>query len=253
MSKYRQTKIAKRVYSELKTMQRCYLVEYESLEYRKSLELQNRIRELKENDRDFDNFLLVLQHNPIFTIGKKGTRDDIIAPTDLLQKEGIDVLEVKRGGEVTYHGPGQLVVYFHLNLTRAGISVDKFVWKMEETLIELLKLYGIEGWRMVGYPGVWVNYQKRKWKIAAIGARASKMITSHGLALNVNTNMDHFKLIIPCGITEYEPISMKQILGKTIDIKRVYERFERIYEKVFKMSLERISSKELEKRIGENA
>ena len=162
MSKYRQTKIAKKIHFERKTMQRCYLVEYESLEYRKSLELQNYIREIKENDRDFDDFLLVLQHNPIFTIGRKGTREDIIAPTDLLQKEGIDVLEVKRGGEVTYHGPGQLVAYFHLNLTRARISVDKFVWKMEETLIELLKLYGIEGWRMEGYPGVWVNYQKRK-------------------------------------------------------------------------------------------
>jgi lipoyl(octanoyl) transferase len=231
-------------------MQKCYLVEYESLEYRKSLKLQNRIRELKENNRDFDDFLLVLQHNPIFTIGKKGSRDDIIAPIDMLQNEGIDVLEVKRGGEVTYHGPGQLVGYFHLNLTRAGISVDEFVWKMEETLIELLKLYKIEGWRMEGYPGVWINYKKRKWKIAAIGARASKMITSHGLALNVNTNMDHFKLIVPCGVTEYEPISIKQVLGKTIDIKKVYENFEKTYEKVFKMNLERISSKKLEKRIG---
>lgn len=234
-------------------MRKCYLVEYETLEYRKSLKLQNQIRELKENNRNFDDFLLVLQHNPIFTIGKKGTREDIIAPIDLLQNEGIDVLEVKRGGEVTYHGPGQLVVYFHLNLARVKISVDEFVWKMEETLIELLKLHGIEGWRMQGYPGVWVDYQKRKWKIAAIGARASKMITSHGLALNVNTNMDHFRLIIPCGITEYEPISMKQILGETIDIKKIYENFERTYEKVFEMNLERISSKELEKRIEENA
>ena len=234
-------------------MQKCYLVEYDSLEYRKSLKIQNQIRELKENNRDFDDFLLVLQHNPIFTIGKKGTREDIIAPIDLLQKEGIDVLEVKRGGEVTYHGPGQLVAYLHLNLTRAGISVNEFVWKMEEILIELLKLYKIEGCRMEGYPGVWVKHQKRKWKIAAIGARASKMITSHGLALNVNTNMDHFKLIIPCGITEFEPISIKQILGKKIDFKKILNEFERIYEKVFKMSLEKISSKELEKRIGKNA
>jgi len=170
-----------------------------------------------------------------------------------LHREGIDVLEVKRGGEVTYHGPGQLVAYFQLNLTRAKISVDKFVWKMEETLIELLKIYGIEGWRMEGYPGVWVNHQKREWKLAAIGARASKMITSHGLALNVNTNMDHFKLIIPCGITEYEPISMRQILGKTIDMNSIYENFEKTFEKVFNMNLEKISNKELERRIEENA
>lgn len=230
-------------------MRKCYLVEYNLLEYRYSLDLQQKIRSRKEVDSEFANFLLVLQHNPIFTIGKKGSREDILATNEILEEEEIDIIEVRRGGEVTYHGPGQLVGYFHLNLIKLNMSVDQFVWSMEETLIELLKEYKIEGWRKEGYPGVWVDYQGRKWKLAAIGARASKRITSHGLALNVNTNMDHFRLIIPCGITEYEPISMKQVLGKSLDIKEIYEKFERSFENIFNLKLEKITENQLEEMI----
>ncbi|MHA1829007.1 MAG: lipoyl protein ligase domain-containing protein, partial [Candidatus Heimdallarchaeaceae archaeon] len=133
-------------------MRECYLVEFDLLEYRKSLELQQKIRQIKENNRNFSDFLLLLQHNPVFTIGKKGSRKDILVSEEFLNKEGIDVIEVKRGGEVTYHGPGQVVIYFHLNLASANISVDDFVWKMEELVIKVLKEYNIEGWRMEGYP-----------------------------------------------------------------------------------------------------
>ncbi len=230
-------------------MKKCYLVEYDLLEYRYSLDLQQRIREIKENDSDFANFLLVLQHNPVFTIGKKGSREDILVTDEILKEEGIDVIDVRRGGEVTYHGPGQLVGYFQLNLTGLNLSVDKFVWNMEETLIELLKGYKIEGWREEGYPGVWVNFEGRKWKLAAVGARASKMITSHGLALNVNTIMDHFRLIVPCGITEFEPISMKQLLGKSLDIKKIYKKFEKAFEKIFNLELEKITEDQMEEMI----
>jgi lipoyl(octanoyl) transferase len=230
-------------------MRKCYLVEYDRLEYRYSLDLQQRIRDIKENDNDFANFLLVLQHNPVFTIGKKGSREDILVTDEILREEGIDVVDVRRGGEVTYHGPGQLVGYFLLNLTKLNLSVDQFVWNMEETLIELLKEFKIDGWRKEGYPGVWVDFEGRKWKLAAVGARASKMITSHGLALNVNTIMDHFRLIVPCGITEFEPISMKQLLGKSQDIKKIYKKFEKTFEKIFNLELEKITENQLEEMI----
>ncbi|TFG10120.1 hypothetical protein EU534_01385, partial [Candidatus Heimdallarchaeota archaeon] len=104
-----QTTIAKSIIQKKKLMRKCYLVEYDYLEYRHSLELQENVRSIKEENREFDNFLLVLQHNPVFTIGKKGSRDDILATEEILTNESIDVLEVRRGGEVTYHGPGQLV------------------------------------------------------------------------------------------------------------------------------------------------
>ncbi len=230
-------------------MRNCFLVEYESLEYRKSLDLQKQLRERKESNRDFDDFLLVLQHNHVYTIGRKGSKEDILAPENLLKEEGIDVVNVKRGGEVTYHGPGQLVGYLHLNLSRANLSVDQFVWNMEEVLIQLLDYYGIKGWRLEGYPGVWINHQARKWKIASIGARASKMISSHGLALNVNTDMDHFQMIVPCGITEFSPISMKQVLEKTLNITEIYNKFEQSFEKIFKMKLVKIASDKLEEMI----
>jgi lipoate-protein ligase B len=230
-------------------MRNCFLVEYERLDYRKSLELQRQLRVRKESNRDYDDFLLVLQHNHVFTIGKKGSKDDILAPENLLKEEGIDVVNVKRGGEVTYHGPGQLVGYLHLNLSRANLSVNQFVWNMEEVLIQLLEDYGIKGWRLEGYPGVWINHQARKWKIGSIGARASKMISSHGLALNVNTDMDHFQMIVPCGITEFSPISMKQVLEKTLNITEIYNKFEQSFEKIFKMKLEKITSDKLEEMI----
>ncbi len=230
-------------------MRNCFLVEYERLEYTKSLELQRQLRVRKESNRDYDDFLLILQHNPVFTIGRKGSKEDILAPENLLKEEGIDVVNVKRGGEVTYHGPGQLVGYLHLNLSRANLSVDQFVWNMEEVLIQLLDNYGIKGWRLEGYPGVWINHQARKWKIASIGARASKMISSHGLALNVNTDMDHFQMIVPCGITEFSPISMKQVLEKTLNITEIYNKFEQSFEKIFKMKLEKITSDKLEEMI----
>ncbi len=244
-----QTKIPNKGTTKTKLMRNCFLVEYESLEYRKSLELQRQLRAKKESNRDFDDFLLVLQHNPIFTIGNKGSKDDILASENLLKEEGIDVVNVKRGGEVTYHGPGQLVGYVLLNLSRANLSVDQFVWNMEEVLIQLLEDYRIKGWRMEGHPGVWINHQARKWKIAAIGARASKMITSHGLALNVNTDMDHFQMIVPCGITAFNPISMKQVLGKTLNIIEIYNKFEQSFEKIFKLKLEKIASSKLEEMI----
>ncbi|MCG3223328.1 MAG: lipoyl(octanoyl) transferase LipB [Candidatus Heimdallarchaeota archaeon] len=230
-------------------MRNCFLVEYKSLEYRKSLDLQKQLRERKESNRDFDDFLLVLQHNHVFTIGRKGSKEDILAPENLLKEEGIDVVNVKRGGEVTYHGPGQLIGYLHLNLSRANLSVDQFVWNMEEVLIQLLDIYGIKGWRLEGYPGVWINHQARKWKIASIGARASKMISSHGLALNVNTDMEHFQMIVPCGITKFSPISMKQVLEKTLSITEIYNKFEQSFEKIFKMKLVKIASDKLEEMI----
>jgi lipoate-protein ligase B len=230
-------------------MRNCFLVEYKSLEYRKSLDLQKQLRERKESNRDFDDFLLVLQHNHVFTIGRKGSKEDILAPENHLKEEGIDVVHVKRGGEVTYHGPGQLIGYLHLNLSRANLSVNQFVWNMEEVLIQLLDIYGIKGWRLEGYPGVWINHQARKWKIASIGARASKMISSHGLALNINTDMEHFQMIVPCGITKFSPISMKQVLEKTLSITEIYNKFEQSFEKIFKMKLVKIASDKLEEMI----
>ncbi|MHA1399536.1 MAG: lipoyl(octanoyl) transferase LipB [Candidatus Heimdallarchaeaceae archaeon] len=231
-------------------MSNCYLVKYDSIDYEKALKIQQKIREIKEKDREYDNFVMVLQHDPpVFTIGRKGSRDEIIVSDKILKNEGIKIVPVQRGGRVTYHGPGQLVAYFLLDLIQLGIPIPIFVSNMEQTVITTIRNYGIDGFRRDGYPGVWVKTNNTIAKIAAIGARASKKITSHGLALNVNTNMNHFQMIIPCGITDYEPISMEQILGKKVNMHDVYKTFEESFEISFGIKLSSITKKEFEKRI----
>ncbi len=230
-------------------MAKCYLVEYDLIDYKKALKIQNKIRELKEKDRTYDNFILVLQHNPVITIGKHGDRSEIVASDEILQQEGIEVVNIRRGGKVTYHGPGQLVAYFLLDLVQLHISIPDFVHKMEQTVIDTIKEYGVNGFRKGDYPGVWINHRGKDAKIAAVGARASKHITSHGLALNINTNMNHFALIVPCGITEYETISLEKVIGKKVDMHRIYKRFEQAIVDSFNVSCIPLSIAEFEKRV----
>ncbi len=227
----------------------CYVVKYKKFDYIASLELQNKIREIKEGDRTFKDFVFLLQHNPVFTIGRQGTRAEILVSNDSLKSEGISTVNVERGGKVTYHGPGQLVVYFLLDLIKNKLSVPDFVWKMEETVIKTILKWEIEGKRRENHPGVWVKIDGIDRKIAAIGARASKKITSHGLAVNVNTNMNHFGMIIPCGIKTNPPISMKQILNREIEMAEVYSIYQRIFENVFQINTEEISNDELMEKI----
>lgn len=232
-------------------MRECYVIEYNMLEYRTALAMQNAIRKKKEENRTYPNFLMVLQHNNVFTIGKHGKKENILVPQETLDKLGVDVVEIQRGGDVTYHGPGQLVAYFLLDLQTLSIGIKDFVWKMEETIIKTIRKYGIEGKRIKEYPGVWVEYKKEPRKIAAVGARASKKITSHGLALNVNPKMEYFEMIVPCGIKEYKPISMEEILKTKIGIKKVYKTFIQEFAEVFEMKTKKIEEKEFLEMIKE--
>jgi len=224
----------------------CYLLEYlEATDYKRILHLQQQIRSIKEKKADFPDFLMVLQHNNVFTLGRNANEANILVSKQIAKEKGIDIIKVDRGGDVTYHGPGQLVGYFLLNLTKLGISIKDFVWKMEEVLIQTLVNFNIIGFRLKGYPGVWVNKDNTLKKIAAVGARASHMITSHGVALNVNTDMEFFKLIVPCGIKRYPPTSMRELLGKKVDMHKVYAFFESAFSAVFNANLKKISEEEL--------
>ena len=225
-------------------MRDCYVVQYDMLEYRTALEIQQQIRNKKERDRNYPNFLMLLQHNNVFTIGKHGNVEHILVPEQTLRELGVDVVEIRRGGDVTYHGPGQLVAYFLLDLQTLNIGIKDFVWKMEETVIKILKRYNIQGKRIKEYPGVWVEHKGELKKIAAVGARASKHITTHGLALNVQPNMEFFDMIIACGIKDYLPVSMKEILKTTISMETVYEQFILDYAQVFDINIKKISSEE---------
>jgi len=169
--------------------------------------------------------LLLLEHPPVFTLGRGADRSNILLDESRLRALNIELHETGRGGEVTYHGPGQLVGYPIINLRPDRCDVHRYVRDLEEVLIRAIGDFGVAGTRIPGLTGVWVGSEK----IAAIGVRIARWITSHGFALNVNTDLSYFNLIVPCGIPDKGVTSLAQILGHEIDMAevawRVAERF----------------------------
>ena len=184
--------------------------------------------------------LLLLQHPPVLTLGVRGDggRAHILAPPDVLATRGIDVHEAGRGGDVTYHGPGQIVGYPIIDLNPDRRDVHRYVRDLETVLIGSVGEYGIDAGRVAGLTGVWVGNEK----VAAIGVRIARWITSHGFALNVNTNLDHFNLIVPCGISDRGVTSMARLLGRAFATEEVENRIIEQFENVFDLSPRKFSS-----------
>ncbi len=186
--------------------------------YDAALELQKRLVELRKTDAISDQ-LLLLEHPPVITLGVK-TRHDrrhIVASADVLEQEGVQVFESGRGGDVTYHGPGQLVGYPIMDLRPDRCDVHRYVRDLEETLMQAVATFGIAGHRMPRLTGVWVGDEK----VAAIGVRIARWITSHGFALNVSTKLDHFNFIVPCGIPDKGVTSMERLTGRPLRVQAV--------------------------------
>ncbi len=182
--------------------------------------------------------LLLLEHPPIITLGVKTRQGPkhIVASEDELARQGVVVHDTGRGGDVTYHGPGQLVGYPIFDLKPDRCDVHQYVRDLEEVLIVALREFGIDGVRVKGLSGVWVGEPDRERKIAAIGVRISRWITSHGFALNVATNLEHFQLIVPCGIADRGVTSMEVELGSPVATAAVESALVRAFESVFGMS-----------------
>ena len=179
--------------------------------YAEGLALQKTLVEERKADRIPDQ-LLLLEHPPVITLGVK-TRNDrshVVATESTLREHGIEVFETGRGGDVTYHGPGQLVGYPIIDLKPDRCDVHRYVRDLEEVLIRAVERFGIRAGRMPGLTGVWVGEDK----LAAIGVRISRWVTSHGFALNVTTDLDHFGFIVPCGITDKGVTSLERLLGQ---------------------------------------
>lgn len=174
------------------------------MDYQESLEIQERLMKAVQLGEEEDTLLLV-EHPPVLTIGKSGKYNNVVVPEDVLKSKGVTIYEVSRGGDVTYHGPGQIVGYPIMDLKKHGRDIRNFVWKIEEVFIRLLKeQYGIVAHREEKkYTGVWVGEEK----ITAIGIAVKHWTTMHGFAFNVNTNLDHFKWIIPCGLADRSNIA----------------------------------------------
>ena len=191
------------------------------VEYDDAVVMQQRlVKELKQDEDGRDDWLILLRHPPVLTIGRRGDRGNILASADRLRAEGIQVREVGRGGDVTYHGPGQIVGYPILALRAHGKDVHGYLRRLEAVLLGTLGDFGIDAGRRKGYTGVWAGEEK----IAAIGVAISSWITWHGFALNVDTNPEHFGMIVPCGIRDRKVTSMRGLLKRPVDEAEVENR-----------------------------
>jgi lipoyl(octanoyl) transferase len=185
------------------------------VEYADAVDLQKALVEDRRAGRIGDT-LLLLEHPPVITLGVKtrGKPTHIVASPDVLAREGVAVHETGRGGDVTYHGPGQLVGYPIFDLRPDRCDVHRYVRDLEEVLIIAVQRFGVEAGRVEGLTGVWTKPPGREDKLAAIGVRISRWITSHGFALNVSSDLRHFSLIVPCGITDRGVTSLERLLGR---------------------------------------
>ena len=184
--------------------------------YKATWDLQKRLVALRQ-DGKVPDCLIVTEHKPVVTMGRGTDRANLLVSPEQLQKKGVDLYEIERGGDITFHGPGQTVLYPIIDLHHRGRDVHKYLRDLESFVIAALDDLGLTAGVKEGLTGIWVDNHK----IGAIGVAVSRWITYHGLALNVTTDLDYFTLINPCGITEYPVGSISGLLGETVDINRV--------------------------------
>ena len=190
----------------------------------------------KEKLLKTDNFLLFVEHYPVFTLGKSGDINNLLTNKEFLTENKIDFFKTNRGGDITFHGPGQIVVYPILDLDNFFTDIHKYLRTLEEVIIATLSDYGILGFRIDGQTGVWVGKGKfPAQKICAFGVRASRWVTMHGMSLNVNTNLDYFKYIVPCGINDKGVTSIKEELGRKVLLSEVKKRIARHFINFFEV------------------
>lgn len=183
------------------------------------------------------NRLYFVEHDPVFTIGRSGKDSNMLATAALLQARQAEFIHVDRGGDVTYHGPGQLVGYPIFNLEEFGLGVKRYVFGIEEAVIRSLSVYGIAGERLQGATGVWIEpHTSRARKICAIGVKCSRYVSMHGFALNVNTDLSYFSLINPCGFTDKGVTSLQKELGREMDYAHVMETVKAAFADVFRLA-----------------
>jgi lipoyl(octanoyl) transferase len=204
------------------------------VEYADGLTLMKRFEDARRQGLIGDS-LLLLEHPPVLTLGRGAKRENILASDARLAREGVELFETNRGGDVTYHGPGQIVGYPIFQLPKERHDVRRYVRDVERCIIQTLAEYGLEARTVPKWPGVWLGEEGAPdaRKIAAIGVHISRWLTTHGFALNVNTHLPHFELIVPCGIREAGVTSMQRELGRVVSVPEVEEALARHFCAVF--------------------
>jgi lipoyl(octanoyl) transferase len=198
------------------------------LAYARGLELQEQLVAERQAGRIPDQ-LLLLEHDPVFTLGRNARAANVLLPEETLRERGFEVFETGRGGDVTYHGPGQVVGYPILDLAPDRRDVHRYVRDLEEVMMRTCADYGLEASRVQGLTGTWLGDQK----VGAIGVRIARWVTSHGFAFNVSTDLAAFDLIVPCGIRGRGVTSLERRLGRTLPLEQVMDRIAANFAAVF--------------------
>jgi lipoyl(octanoyl) transferase len=215
------------------------------VEYGKAWDLQKKLHALRLR-QEIPDVLLLLEHPPTVTIGKSGSPMNVLAPTEKLVEMGISLFFIERGGDVTYHGPGQLVAYPIIDLRKRGKDIYRFVTDLEEVMIRAVRDFSVEAGRDPGHRGVWVGRKE----LGAIGISVRRWVTMHGLALNVTTNLEHFALINPCGFIDRQATSMAACLSTHVTLDAVRERTLVHFSDVFDVDLVPVTAEEIAETAG---
>lgn len=218
-----------------------YWLDLGLMPYEPAFAIQERILEARMRDR-LPSTIILQENSSVFTIGRTGSRSNILASADELQRLGIEVLEVNRGGDITYHGPGQLIVSPLLYLGDVDLNANQYLHRLEDVLIDLLSTFGIRTYKKKDYPGVWWNQAK----IGAVGIAVKHGYTFHGFSLNVNLDLAPFNLINPCGVSQMLITSLHQILGHEIPMAEIKEKLHEIMMETFSLNIREVSWKEVQ-------
>ena len=217
-----------------------YIIDLGLMDYQKAWDLQHELWS-KRVDGDLPDLLLILEHPHVITLGRRGNRRHLIASPNVLETMKIPIFHVERGGDVTYHGPGQMVVYPVLGLKEYGYRLIRYIGQLEEVILRVLKDFGIEGRRDPVNRGVWVDGEK----IASVGVTIKRWVSFHGFSLNYKTDLKYFKLINPCGLEGKKMTSMANILGIPISRERLVERIISHFKQIFERNWEEKNLKEI--------
>ncbi len=207
--------------------------------YEKALDIQtekfNALLAAKAKGVKGRNELLFCEHEPVLTIGKSGKDSNLLIPEARLKALGISYYHINRGGDITYHGPGQITGYPIFDLETWHIGLKQYIYRLEETIIRFLALYGLKGERLEGATGVWLDplVAGKARKICAIGVKSSRFVTMHGFALNINTDLNYFTLINPCGFTDKGVTSLARELGENQDFEKAKRQLAALFSEVF--------------------
>jgi len=228
----------------------CQIVELGLIGYAEAWALQKRVVAARKVGA-IEDVLLLCEHPHVITQGRNGKRENLLASEHVLRQKGVEFHATDRGGDITYHGPGQIVGYPILNLGEIRRDVVWYVRMLEEAMIRATAEFGITAERVAGKTGIWVGDGGAEEKLAAIGVHISRWVTSHGFAYNVSTDLRYFDLIVPCGIADRKATSLEKLLGRSVKREEISPRIARHFGEVFGLELKDTSRAELLEKLQE--